>query len=184
MLQRIYLWLSRLNDSTGLTWVLIVFAVLLAALTFRSAQFHVATPDREIGYEAPYIEEFFCSDAPEPAIRFTVDKCARRRFYVATQLTLDTLFPLAYGMLLGILMVMCFPVAKGKWLVLLPVLAACFDFAENLMLVWLACTWECGTDYPALFGIVPWVSNAKWLLFFASCLAVVVGQFKKGPQTQ
>ena len=177
MLNRIYLWLKAMNQPRKTTWVVVVAVLSLAALSIRSSQFKMSTPDSQFYYDAQYLEDFFCCTGQNSASESTTKSCAElKNLYIWTQLTFDTIFPLAYGALLGIFIVKHYPIDSAKLLLLIPAIATTTDiFLENSMLAWLAYTWTCGTEFTTLAKIVPCATATKWIFFWASVILVSRG---------
>jgi hypothetical protein len=99
-----------------------------------------------------------------------------RALYVATQLTLDLVFPVAYGALAVAVLVWLFPRPTG-W-VWVPVAVVVTDLSENLLLVGLASTfndpvpgaaWRWGAIAASCCTVT------KWVLVFALLPIAAVG---------
>lgn len=183
MLHRIFLWLQKLNRRE-IVVVAIVAAISISALSFRSQYFSVAPPDRQLSYTQKDLERFLCFEPKSIGFDSTATDISKndhepdeglRWLYLITQLSFDTLFPLAYGTLLAILIVKLWSVSWAKKLIALPVLACLADLTENMILVWLAFTWDCGTEHPALFAVASPVTSTKWVLIGISVATVAIG---------
>lgn len=182
LLDRIFQFFQSLNQGR---WPVLVFVGAVISLGLLSLRdFPVAAPDGKLFYNQQYLQQFLCLDVPPPTTGDDLGTCGAscqrvRWIYIATQLSLDTVLPLSYGTLMGILIVRCFPGAIARRYIIVPILVSVLDLTENFILVWLAITWKCGTSLPPLFQIAPWVSGTKWTLA-GVCLAVLlVGWFQK-----
>ncbi len=165
ILQRICLWLKPFCQSKWFIFWGTVVLVCMIVLTIRSSYFPVDTPDGLLIYDADHLEQFFCGKGK-----------ALRWLYVLTQVSFDSALPLAYGMLLGMLIVKYYPISQASRWIVFPLLAVACDFSENTLLVVLANTWDCEAEiYPALASVAPYVSRAKWLMILVSVAAVVIG---------
>lgn len=162
---RICLWLKGLEQPRWLVFAGAVAAVCLVVLTIRSCQFAITTPDKCQWYDAEHLEAFFC-DQDKTLIQL----------YIVSQITFDSVLPLAYGMLLGMLIVKYYKIRQATQWLPLPTLAVVFDFLENASLIYLAATWKCDAEtYPALASLAPFVSRGKWLMLYASIAVVLMG---------
>jgi hypothetical protein len=125
-----------------------------------------AVPDARLGYTSSEVRAYFDAIGPRG-----------RGLYVATQLTVDLIFPLLYGLLLAVLLAHLFP--RPTWWVGVPVAAAAADLGENFLLTGLACTFN---DSIAISRAAIWATAAaacltvtKWALLAATALGVLVG---------
>ncbi len=183
MLKHICLWLKSLENWPAIVTVSLVALISMSLLALRSSQFHVKAPDALLHYSPEHLEQFLCLDSAPPPNQADLKACEQncrrlRQLYIATQVSLDTLLPLSYGVLMGVLVVRYFPLSASK-LIVLPMLTTSLDLTENTLLVYLAWTWKCGCDFPALFLIAPWVTSAKWLFAALSVALIVTGWCKQ-----
>ena len=96
--------------------------------------------------------------------------------YATTELTLDVVFPIAYGLLFSILLFRLYE-HRGFFshLYLLALGAAVFDVLENIFVVLLVVSYD-GT--PMRFAYVAaTLTLVKWMLIVATMLAMFVGLF-------
>lgn len=63
-----------------------------------------------------------------------------RAVYAWTEVSIDLVFPVAYGLLFGLLLLRVFE--DGRWFYLLPIAAAAADVFENLCIALLASTYD------------------------------------------
>lgn len=96
-----------------------------------------------------------------------------RRAYVGLALTLDILYPIAYGTLMAMLMVLLFDQRWGRMLVLLPLLTVVADVLENLTVAHLA--WWYNGKPSALTPLAATFTLVKWLLVGLAIAILVLG---------
>ena len=138
----------------------------------------VSAPDVQMWrYDAGWLRNF-AQNLPEGK--------EARRYFIRSQRRLDILFPIVYGFMFAVGIAAGWeyvrarrtcparPLHDARWLLLPPVLAVVFDYAENETVIW-------------LLGLPPdqwplWLANAagwftvvKWLLSFLSFVILVVG---------
>jgi hypothetical protein len=168
-------WLANAISREYLGLFAAVFAACLAVFTHRETvtwrgrdtPAEVRTvPDARLGYSAAEIRAYFDAIGPRG-----------RGLYVATQLTVDLIFPVVYGILLAVLLAHVFP--HPTWWVWVPVAAATADVCENLLLAALACTFNDATQIPQAVirttAVAACFTVAKWGLLVATGLGVLVG---------
>lgn len=97
-----------------------------------------------------------------------------RRLYAITQLTLDVVFPLAFGGLLffGIAGTWKLP-EYVRYFQILPILAVVTDLLENLLTTYMAVSYK-GTVSPVV-GAASVITQVKWSAYLLSIAAVLVG---------
>ena len=97
-----------------------------------------------------------------------------RRLYAWTEVSLDLVFPFVYGTLLASLLVHLWDGPWGRWIVLVPLVAAAFDLLENVTIATLASTFISGKVSPLGWaaGLFTAVKTGALLLSF---LMVAIG---------
>jgi hypothetical protein len=95
---------------------------------------------------------------------------AGRRLYGVTQVTLDVLFPLAYGVLLAALIVRLYDPPYARVLVMIPLLTIAADLLENTVTAFLA--FRFNRQASPLAWTAARFTAAKWLLFALSLLLI------------
>jgi hypothetical protein len=95
-----------------------------------------------------------------------------RYFYAITEVTLDLLYPLAYGLLLAVLIVRTWS-PRYEWLVLFPFLTVVADLLENFIIFYMAFTFNGSTTSVAWFAAV--CTLLKSILFLTSLLILLNG---------
>jgi hypothetical protein len=101
-----------------------------------------------------------------------------RCLYVATLLTLDLLMPVLYGGLLGYLIASLCSVGFGRRWVWVPVGAATADIGENILLAYLAATFDGGAS--RLTPVAACLTAAKWVLSAAAVFGLILGALWRG----
>lgn len=91
--------------------------------------------------------------------------------YAITQITLDIIFPIAYGTLLATLIVVLYRDHLSQKLILIPALAAAADIGENITTAILAWSYSGSSSPLAWIALV--FTLTKWVMIFSSLLVVV-----------
>jgi hypothetical protein len=172
----LYEWLSRSAD--WLTIALLLGITLVCAGLFR-ARLDALRRDTNIGYEKLLDGRFWYSPADAAAL---LDKLGARgrRLYGATAVTLDLFFPLAYGLLFGLLLVRLWPPGQA-WLLLLPLITVIADIFENVTIATMIWTYHEGKE-PALARRAAIFTLTKWTFFALSLLAILIGLVRVLPR--
>lgn len=125
--------LLRATTRRSLGLLLVLFAVCYGLFQLRHARLGVEekVPDVRVGYTAQDVADFFSLVDP-----------ASRRLYAWTQVTLDVVFPVIYGLLLLLAIAALYDEKPALWLMGLPLLAVASDLLENGLLAYLAFTFE------------------------------------------
>jgi hypothetical protein len=167
--------LNRFSRILSLILLIAACGLCLALFNVRSAELerHAArtaspcpldsleSPDsRTGGYDAATLDALFNCWGQQG-----------RELYAKTQVSLDLVFPLAYGLLLGLL-VLNLARAGQERLVLVPLLALSADLGENLLLAGLA--WHGPPVAPALASVALACTYAKFGLLVASLALILV----------
>lgn len=97
-----------------------------------------------------------------------------RGLYVATQLTLDVVFPVVYGTMFAVLIVLFFERQVGATLLVFPLLNLTFDLLENLSTSFLTLTCADKKDPPFAY-VCAVFSASKWTFAGLSAAALAVG---------
>lgn len=93
--------------------------------------------------------------------------------YTLTQVTLDVIFPIAYGMLFAALIILLYRENLSRKLILIPALAAVADIGENITTASLSWSYSGSSSPLAWIALV--FTLTKWVMIFSSLLAVVIG---------
>jgi hypothetical protein len=96
-----------------------------------------------------------------------------RNLYAITEVSLDLVFPFAYGLLLAVLLFHLYSSEAGKYIIALPVLAAVSDVFENVTIAYLAWSFDGQASAIARVAVVFYSANA--ILLILSLVAVLVG---------
>ena len=114
------------------------------------------------------------SYSPADAVRLLASLgVAGRRWYAFTELTLDVLFPAAYGLLFALLLSHLFHGARWHAVVLLPLAAGAFDWLENGTLAYLALSFDCRESVLAVAAQS--FTRVKTILLTATLGALLLG---------
>ena len=172
MYDAIYQRLEKLATWPGVGMLFVICMVLTIGFTLRQ---------RELGLSNPGLDGRMWY-TPEAASKFFQDIGKDgRQLYAATQLSLDVLFPLAYSSLMAVLLINLYAPAGGRtWTVLVPLLAALFDLAENVTVAGLALSYE-GKEQP-LARLAAVFTLTKTCLLFLSLGLIAVGAWKAWPR--
>jgi hypothetical protein len=91
------------------------------------------------------------------------------RFYAITEVTLDLIFPISYGLFLAIFIVQVFPEDLAKYLVFVPLLASLCDLIENISLAWMAWNFKTSEKIPGLLAELTFVfTKMKFVLLIVA----------------
>jgi hypothetical protein len=95
-----------------------------------------------------------------------------RHLYATTQLTLDVIFPLVYGLFFAVLMVRLYPLEQAG-ILFTPLLMVVADLAENVLTAILA--W----NYTGPLSVLAWFAAgctvAKWIALVITLVLLVLG---------
>lgn len=112
--------------------------------------------------------------APDEAHQLLADLGrSGRGWYRFTEATLDVFFPVVYGTLLCVLIVLAWDEDVARWLVLVPVLAVGMDLLENATVVALIGTFHERASPLAWAGAV--FTASKWVLVTLAFLLAIAG---------
>lgn len=155
-------WLSPVSSWRGYLLLLAVIVVFVCLFNMRNKKIAPAkTPDAQM------LKLDF-----QGLLDVVENLGTHRRFYAATEVTLDVLFPIAYTAFLSVPMLLGFG-AKHGWLTLVPLLGGCADLVENFTLAWLA-VWGQLAEKPWLGHVALWAGKAKTLLIYASLVLMIL----------
>ena len=114
------------------------------------------------GYSPGYVREYLDRIGPPG-----------QQLFVGTHLILDVFFPVFYaGLLVCLIVRLCPPGFARVWL-WLPIAAAVADLGENVLLAYLALTFD---GQPAsLAQLASYFTVTKWLLIAASAVGLLLG---------
>lgn len=145
--------------------MLVIFPLAIGRLTALSGG--VGLIDMEVGYSPNQVYQMIAAYGEQG-----------RQHYILTTLTADLLYPLDYGLLLALLILVsyrrAFPTGRlVRFLVWMPLLATAFDLLEN------ACIVTMLASYPAQLILVAQLAGmftlVKWALVLMSVVLVLVG---------
>ena len=162
-------WYSRLQHRAKWGWMLLlVFVGLLCLIGFdrRASYFgeqNKALDGRYDGYTRQDAHDLFHNIGPNG-----------REVYAITELTLDVIFPLTYGLLMVFLVVRNYPAKVGRWLIGVPMLAVLFDLLENFTIAHLAWNYQ-PSELAPLAEVASFFTITKWVLVAIVFAVLVIG---------
>ncbi len=109
---------------------------------------------------------------PAQVSQLFTDLGDQRYVYAATEVTLDLIYPLTYGMLFGILIVQLWG-PRRDYLLFAPILAVLFDLLENFTIAYLAITYSGSVSNLAWFAAVS--TLLKSFFFLLTLLLILNG---------
>lgn len=162
-MQSLWKFLERVSSG----WRL---AVLLGIVTACTIGFMIRgelldtdlkSPDSSyFGYTPEFVADFLIAIGPEG-----------RLLYGVTQLTLDLLYPVAYGTLIGVCLIRFYSLKQS--MLLLPGIAVAADLIENGLTAYLALS-DSLTASP-LASIASVATRVKWFCIATSAVAICLG---------
>lgn len=160
--------LTKLESALtrGARWPNIFGLALLSALLMTIMSSMVTAS----GALARLLDTYLWYTAPQVRAALGALSPAQRDLFARIHLTLDFLFPLAYGTLFALLLLKAWP-GSGMWKLALA--AATADLGENLALAALYAAFPAGVE--TLTPIAASWTALKWGLFTLMLLAVVTG---------
>ncbi|MCX7608697.1 MAG: hypothetical protein N2049_05710 [Anaerolineales bacterium] len=148
-----------------LTALFLTFTVFILPAAASADGKSLSVLDRRFWYTPQQAYEAISQYSPEA-----------RQAAMLTHLSLDVMYPLIYGLLLSLLLLVVYrhaPVAQQSQLVLLPWRAVFADLFENTGLVVMFAL------YPARFSLLSWLTAIftalKWLQLGLSLLVLLIG---------
>ncbi len=153
----------------------LLFAVL--ELAFPLFIFPAAAPKTGLAAQTPLFDATLGYTAADITRALALFTPAQRRTAAIGHLTLDVLYPLAYGTFLSLLLILVYRAfaapERYRRLLALPWLAVLADYAENLALSALFLAYP--ARLPLLARLAPVFTGLKWALTGLSLLAVLWG---------
>jgi hypothetical protein len=96
----------------------------------------------------------------------------QRYYYAVTELSLDLIFPITYGLAFSILILRTWG-PRFDWMLYFPLATVVFDLLENLSITWLIFSFDGGTSAFTWFAAVS--TLVKTILFIVSLVLVLNG---------
>lgn len=114
------------------------------------------------GYSPEYVRDYLQRLGP-----------VGQNLFTAIHLTVDVAFPVLYaGLFIGLIVRLCPPGFARFW-IWVPVAAALADLGENILLAYLAVTFN---GQPSnLASLASWITITKWLLIPTSVVGLLLG---------
>ena len=165
MLNWIWGKLDALTNWPAFFVLLLFFLVFSALFNLYGAHYPVDTFDGH---------KYGVSRADIRDILDKFHKCGQLDQYRAQETQLDLAFPAIYGLLFAVAIAGLWP-RGGRWLALLPLATALFDYCENFTFIALAMRYrKTQTTAPALEIIGSTASRLKWSFVIVSLAALGV----------
>lgn len=163
---------ESLSPSANWLTIALLSVIALACVGLFSARMDALRRNTDIGREK-LLDGRVWYDKADAA--WLLDKLGAwgRRLYAVTAVTLDLFFPVAYGLLLGLLLVRLWPAGQA-WLLILPLVTVIADLLENVTIATMIWTYREGEE-PALANQAAAFTLTKWVFLVLSLLAVLVG---------
>ncbi|HET9768651.1 MAG TPA: hypothetical protein VFS60_17525 [Thermoanaerobaculia bacterium] len=172
----IYEWLS---GSAGWLTIALLLVITWVCAGLFSARLDALRRTTKIGRDKLLDGRLWYTKA-DVATLFAELGASGRRLYATTAVTLDVVFPLAYGLLFGLLLVRLWPPGQA-WLLILPLLTVIADLLENFTIATMIWTYREGQE-PPLAGQAAVLTLTKWILFALTLLAVLIGLLRAVPR--
>jgi len=157
-------WLRDLATWPAFAAALVAAAACWGAFRWRRSKLGAQHTllDSRFWYKPKEVQELF-DTLGEPG----------RKLYAVTQVTVDLVFPLAYGLLFAMAIVRLYGTPAASWLLFLPLLTVVFDLAENVLTAYLA--WPPRHKGPAIVRLAATCTATKFTFFALSSVATVIG---------
>lgn len=167
--------LNKFGNWSCLIVSLIVSGLCIQSFMWRSNKLMLSAEnellDSRFSYNPTDVQQFF---AHLNKIDTNIDIANNGlKLYALTQVTLDFIFPLAYGILFTALIFILYQENPPQWLLWLPTLAIVADIGENFTLAFLA--WTYSESSSPLAWIAYIFTFTKWIMFFSSLLIIIIG---------
>jgi hypothetical protein len=164
MWDRFYNQLERLASWQVVSLLFVLFIICAQGFEWRRKQLGFENPGLDgRGWYSPVEVRDFLHNIKEEG----------RRLYYTTELSLDLLFPLVYGVLFAALITHVYARERARLLVLVPLLTVLCDVSENIVLAYLA--WQFDERTSPLARGAAILTAAKSGLFVLSLLLILVG---------
>jgi len=149
---------------------LIVMQILFSVFMFFAVQniketSKVSILDTKFSYNIEQVSELFTSYGEEGLIT-----------YNKLQLV-DMFYPMVYSMLLSSILFLLFSHSRTVAVILLPIIAAYFDYVENILLFISTRTFP-DLNY-AMIKISSFATSLKWSLIYISVVFILIGLLRK-----
>lgn len=170
-MQKLINFLSRyIATLSGFISLSIVLGLCVKTFSWRTKQLMFGTEnkllDSRFWYTPTDVQNFFAY------IDSNIGK-AGLNLYALTQVTLDVVFPIAYGTLLAALITLLYSAEAAQRLIIIPILAALADLGENFILAYLA------SNHSITVSSIAWVASVftllKWVMVCCSGLLILGG---------
>lgn len=149
------------------TLLLFGFGVCHFLFEWRKTKFH---PSKAL--DGRFLEGNFWYSPTEVKELFNNLGGDNLKLYAITELSLDLVFPVIYFLLLAFIIISLFPAKTAKYLLLIPLIAALADTAENFTIACLITAFN--KTESSIAHLAATFSLLKWVLIIVSLLLVVI----------
>jgi hypothetical protein len=161
---------ANLATLPRISLLLFIMGLCILAFRWRNKQFHLDADhkllDSRFWYSPTDAQSFFEN------INTNIGKRGLN-LYALTQVTLDLIFPIAYGTFLAVLITLLSLEEVDHKLIIIPLLATIADLGENIILAYLA------SNYSGNISSIVWAASVftllKWVMLVCAILLILGG---------
>lgn len=166
MLNDIYDYVRRHSNRRSIGVLVVMLAAGLAVLYLRTLRFG-PSPDGQCYVDATFVQNYFCdAHGARPHVWW---------IYAVSEATVDMVVPVAYATLMGTAIVWLYEKKTALGLLMLPLLAFIGDVSENIVMIYVALTFDCPPHPPSIPWLATILTPAKWLLIAVSSTLILFG---------
>jgi hypothetical protein len=161
---------EKLANWPGFLFLLALLVLCFLGFQWRSKRFNLDSehklPEARLWYSPADVWNF---------LEYINSELGRKglEIYALTLVTLDFIFPIAYGTFFAILITLLFSEEVKQNLIIIPLLATVFDLGENFILACLTLKYPC--DKPYFARIAGVFTSLKWFMTISSVLLTLGG---------
>jgi hypothetical protein len=165
---------SKLANWAGVLFLLAILVLCLLGFQWRSEQFNLDANhkllDARFWYSPTDVRDFF---------GYLNTKLGKKglNIFALTQVTLDFIFPIAYGIFFATLITLLYSEEVKRKLIIIPLLATIFDLGENFILAYLA--YKYADSVSALARLAGIFTLLKWLMTISSVSLLLGGTIQR-----
>jgi hypothetical protein len=162
---------SKLANWAGILFLLAIMVLCVLGFNWRSEQLILDAShkllDARFWYSPTDVRNFFEYINPKLDGRGL-------KIFALTQVTIDFIFPIAYGTFFVTLITLLYSKEVSEKLIIIPLLATIFDLGENFILAYLAANYvgKISSPLAQLAGIF---TSLKWIMTVGSVLLLLAG---------
>ena len=166
ILLRLIIRSSKPKYLAGLIVLQILFSIFMFfAIETIKEDTGKAILDTQFKYKIEKVQEFFTAYGEEGLLTYNKIQIV------------DMFYPLIYSMLLSSILFLLFSHSKTVAIMLMPIIAAYFDYVENFLLFISTRTFP--DLNPAMIKIASFATSLKWSLIYISLVFVIIGLLRK-----